>query len=119
MAADRPRSGTLVSSAVWVLRQGLSRLESLAHRRESEMMVETPKYRPSDEVDFLIVGSGAAGGILAKELSGHGFSVVVLEQGPYLTENDFVHDEIKVLQQDLLTNHPKLQPTTFRKTPEG
>jgi choline dehydrogenase-like flavoprotein len=79
--------------------------------------VETPKYRPSDEVDFVIVGSGAAGGILAKELSGHGFSVVVLEQGPYLTEKDFVHDEIKVLQQDLLTNHPKLQPNTFRKTP--
>ncbi len=81
-------------------------------------MIETPKYRPSDEVDFVIVGSGAAGGILAKELAGHGFKVVVLEQGPYLTEKDFVHDEIKVLQEDLLTNHPKLQPTTFRKTPE-
>ena len=25
-------------------------------------------YKPSDEVDFLIVGSGAAGGVLAKEL---------------------------------------------------
>ena len=80
--------------------------------------METPKYRPSDEVDFVIVGSGAAGGILAKELAGHGFRVVVLEQGPYLSEKDFVHDEIKVLQEDLLTNHPKLQPTTFRKTPE-
>jgi choline dehydrogenase-like flavoprotein len=80
-------------------------------------MMETPKYRPSDEVDFVIVGSGAAGGILAKELAGHGFKVVVLEQGPYLTEKDFVHDEIKVLQEDLLTNHPKLQPNTFRKTP--
>ncbi|HZC65462.1 MAG TPA: GMC family oxidoreductase [Candidatus Dormibacteraeota bacterium] len=81
-------------------------------------MMETPKYRPSDEVDFVIIGSGAAGGILAKELAGHGFKVVVLEQGPYLTEKDFVHDEIKVFQQDLLTNHPKLQPNTFRKTPE-
>jgi choline dehydrogenase-like flavoprotein len=81
------------------------------------MSVDTPKFRTSDEVDFVIIGSGAAGGILAKELSGHGFQVVVLEQGPYLTEADFVHDEIKVLQEDLLTNHPKLQPTTFRKTP--
>jgi choline dehydrogenase-like flavoprotein len=81
-------------------------------------MMETPKYRSSDEVDFVIVGSGAAGGILAKELAGHGFKVVVLEQGPHLTEKDFVHDEIKVLQEDLLTNHPKLQPTTFRRTPE-
>ena len=25
-------------------------------------------YKPSDEVDFAIVGSGAAGGVLAKEL---------------------------------------------------
>lgn len=82
------------------------------------MKLDTPKYRTSDEVDFVIIGSGAAGGILAKELSGHGFQVVVLEQGPYLMESDFVHDEIKVLQEDLLTNHPKLQPNTFRKTPQ-
>jgi choline dehydrogenase-like flavoprotein len=82
------------------------------------MTIDAPKYRTSDQVDFVIIGSGAAGGILAKELSGRGFGVVVLEQGPYLTEKDFVHDEIKVLQQDLLTNHPKLQPNTFRKTPE-
>jgi choline dehydrogenase-like flavoprotein len=81
------------------------------------MNIDTPKYQTSDEVDFVIIGSGAAGGILAKELGGHGFRVVVLEQGPYLSESDFIHDEIKVLQQDLLTNHPKLQPTTFRKTP--
>ena len=81
------------------------------------MNLETPKYRTSEEVDFVVIGSGAAGGILAKELGGHGFSVVVLEQGPYLTESDFVHDEIKVLWEDLLTNHPKLQPNTFRKTP--
>jgi choline dehydrogenase-like flavoprotein len=82
------------------------------------MRPDQPKYKTSEEVDFVIVGSGAAGGILAKELAGSGFKVVVLEQGPYLTEKDFVHDEIKVLNQDLLTNHPKLQPNTFRKTPE-
>jgi choline dehydrogenase-like flavoprotein len=81
-------------------------------------MIDQPKYKTSDEVDFVIIGSGAAGGILAKELSTNGFRVVVLEQGPYLTEADFSHDEIKVLNEDLLTNHPKLQPTTFRKTPE-
>ncbi|MGB9463883.1 MAG: GMC family oxidoreductase [Candidatus Acidiferrum sp.] len=82
------------------------------------MTIEQPKYKTTDEVDFVIIGSGAAGGILAKELSTSGFRVVVLEQGPYLTEKDFVHDEIKVLNQDLLTNHPELQPTTFRKTPQ-
>ena len=75
------------------------------------------KYKTSDEVDFVIIGSGAAGGVLAKELSTNGFRVVVLEQGPHLTESDFVHDEIKILQENLLTNHPELQPNTFRKTP--
>jgi choline dehydrogenase-like flavoprotein len=81
-------------------------------------MVEQPKYKTSDEVDFVIVGSGAAGGILAKQLSTNGFRVVVLEQGPYLSEADYTHNEIKILGEDLLTNHPKLQPTTFRKTPQ-
>jgi choline dehydrogenase-like flavoprotein len=75
------------------------------------------RYKTSDEVDFVIIGSGAAGGVMAKELSTNGFRVVVLEQGPYLNESDFVHDEVRVLQGNLLTNHPELQPNTFRKTP--
>ena len=53
------------------------------------------QYKPSEEVDFLVIGAGSAGGIMAKELSSAGFSVVVLEQGPYLRESDFDHDEIK------------------------
>ncbi len=81
------------------------------------MSADLPKYKTSDEVDFVIIGSGAAGGIMAKELSSNGFRVVVLEQGPYLTEADFIHDEVKVIGGDLLTNKPKLQPTSFRKTP--
>jgi choline dehydrogenase-like flavoprotein len=81
-------------------------------------MPDQPKYKTSDEVDFVVVGSGAAGGILAKELSSNGFRVVVLEQGPYLTESDFTHNEVKVFNEDLLTNHPTLQPNSFRKTPD-
>ena len=54
-----------------------------------------------EPVDFVIVGSGSAGGILAKELSTSGFKVVVLEQGPYRRPTDFTHDEISVL------NHSK------------
>ena len=49
-----------------------------------------------EPVDFVIVGSGSAGGILAKELSTNGFKVVVLEQGPYRTAKDFTHDEWSV-----------------------
>jgi choline dehydrogenase-like flavoprotein len=74
------------------------------------------KYKPSDVVDFVVIGAGAAGGVMAKELSAAGFSVVVLEQGPYLREKDFVHDEIRFSILPGLTNDPKLQPTTFRKT---
>jgi hypothetical protein len=67
-------------------------------------------------VDFLVIGSGAAGGVIAKELSVAGFSVVVLEQGPYLREKDFTHDEIKYAFQPALTNDTRIQPTTYRKT---
>ena len=75
-------------------------------------------YKPSDEVDFVIVGSGAAGGVLAKELSSNGFRVVVLEQGPYLTAADFSHNEVDVFVRHGLTNNPAIQPNTFRKTPQ-
>jgi choline dehydrogenase-like flavoprotein len=72
-------------------------------------------FRPSDVVDFLVIGAGAAGGVVAKELSTAGFSVVVLEQGPYLTEKDYRHDEIRYTYQAGLTNDTKIQPITYRK----
>jgi choline dehydrogenase-like flavoprotein len=74
-------------------------------------------YRPTDEVDILIVGSGAAGGVLARELSRNGFSVVVLEQGPWLTERDFSHDDFwrDIHPEKSLTNRFEDQPGTARK----
>ena len=75
-------------------------------------------YKPSDVVDFVIVGSGASGGVLARELSTNGFSVVVLEQGPWLTTKDFTHDEFRNWNESLLTIDYRKQPTTFRKTPQ-
>lgn len=69
-----------------------------------------------EEVDFVIVGSGAAGGIMAKELSTAGFSVVVLEQGPHLRPGDFKHDEWSYTQNEELTwGRRKGHPQTFRK----
>ena len=43
--------------------------------------------------DFIVIGFGAAGGIVAKELAQAGFQVVVLEQDPYLREKTSKHDE--------------------------
>jgi len=73
------------------------------------------RYRPSDEVDFVVVGAGAAGGVMARELSQAGFSVVVLEQGPWLSEKDFKHDEIWINELNGLTNDHELQPNTLRQ----
>jgi len=73
------------------------------------------RYSLSDEVDFLIVGSGASGGVLARELSQAGFSVVVLEQGPYRTAADFNHDELaKYIHNDLLSHPSWTDHQTFR-----
>jgi len=75
-----------------------------------------PRAKTAADVDFLIIGAGAAGGVLAKELSVAGFRVVVLEQGPHLLAKDFAHDEIKVNWESQLINDWKKQPNTFRKT---
>jgi len=77
------------------------------------------RYRTSEPVDFLVIGAGAAGGVVAKELSTAGFRVVVLEQGPHLRARDFTHDEVDVLFRAALINDPKKQPTTFRRAPDS
>jgi len=73
------------------------------------------QFRTEEEVDFVIIGSGASGGVLAKELSVAGFDVVVLEQGPYRQNGDFSHDEWGVFFENELTSHPLWNdPQTFR-----
>ena len=66
-------------------------------------------------VDFAIIGSGAAGGIIARELATAGFDVVVFEQGPYRRAGDFTHDEYSVLfNNELLGGGPDVSGQTFR-----
>jgi choline dehydrogenase-like flavoprotein len=77
------------------------------------------RFAPADTVDFAIVGSGAAGGIIAKELATAGFSVVVLEQGPRLTEKQFDHDEFATFMQGRWSNNPATQPQSFRASPSA
>jgi choline dehydrogenase-like flavoprotein len=76
-----------------------------------------PRFKPSETVDFIVVGSGAAGGVMARELSQAGFSVVVLEQGPRLGPGDFEHDELKYNYLSGITNDPAASPQTFRNDP--
>jgi len=55
---------------------------------------EMREYKPSDEVDFCIIGTGAGGGVLTQRLAKFGFSVVTLEAGPWHdSEDDMVSDE--------------------------
>jgi choline dehydrogenase-like flavoprotein len=73
------------------------------------------RFPMSEAVDFVIVGSGSAGGILAKELSTAGFDVVVFEQGPYRRATDFTHDEISVIYEtELMGGDNKAHQQTFR-----
>ena len=73
------------------------------------------RYKDSDTVDFVIVGSGAAGGVIARELSRAGLSVVVLEQGPRLQPGALEHDELKYWFLGGITNDIVHSPQTFRR----
>jgi gluconate 2-dehydrogenase alpha chain len=69
----------------------------------------------TEKTDVVIVGVGAAGGILAAELGKAGMKVIGLERGPRLTTADFnPHDELRYFQRQDLRPHPKRQPVTWR-----
>src|SRR5579872_2602431 len=79
------------------------------------------KYKSTDEVDFVVIGSGAGGGIMAKQLSVAGFSVVVLEQGgwgKFGRESEYNKDEwlnLNLSDDDRLMSDPSRQRNTFRR----
>jgi choline dehydrogenase-like flavoprotein len=75
------------------------------------------RYQDRTTVDFVVIGSGAAGGVMARELARAGFSVVIMEQGPYLNRIDFHHDDFEMLVIGKYTGNPDDRPHTHRLTP--
>ena len=73
-------------------------------------------FAPLTAVDFLVIGSGPAGGSVARELTRKGFDVLVLEQGTAFGPGDMEHDEIGAFVTGRWTNQAELQPQTYRKT---
>src|ERR1700722_15592796 len=77
------------------------------------------RFKPNETPDFVVVGSGAAGGVIARELSQAGFTGLVFEQGPRLGPADFEHDELKYFFLSGITVDPRVSPQTFRKSPSA
>jgi choline dehydrogenase-like flavoprotein len=66
------------------------------------------------EIEILIVGSGAGGGIAAWVLAEAGYHVTVLEKGPWLSEQSFSNDDVKFGYRDFYTQDALIEPRTFR-----
>ncbi len=57
--------------------------------------------------DICVIGSGAGAGPVIYELSKAGYSVIVLEKGPWYRTEDFTKDEITAVRRSVYT--PRLQ----------
>ena len=63
-------------------------------RTNHQLRADMRRFEDTDEVDLVIVGAGAGGGVLAQRLSRAGWRVVVLEAGPFWDPDaDWVSDE--------------------------
>jgi gluconate 2-dehydrogenase alpha chain len=73
----------------------------------------------TEKTDVVIVGVGAAGGVLAAELGKAGMKVIGLERGPRLKTSDFQLDELRYFQRQDLRPDMQRQPVTWRPNTEA
>ena len=67
---------------------------------------------PGEDFDVCVVGTGAGGSVMIKELTAAGFRVVALERGPHLHTSQFTDDELAVMWRDTLFSPDQLE--TYR-----
>lgn len=65
-----------------------------------------------DIFDVCVIGTGAGGGVMLKELTAAGMNVVALERGPHLTTAQFTDDELEVIVRDSLFSPDQIE--TYR-----
>jgi gluconate 2-dehydrogenase alpha chain len=71
---------------------------------------------PNHQPDAIVVGLGAAGGIIAEQLARAGLKVTALDKGPHYPEDyfRFKHDEIRYYTRGSLVPHLSTDPITWR-----
>ena len=70
-------------------------LENIDKRKEKYSLINHDIVE--NDVDFCVIGSGAAGAILAEKLASRGRSVVVLEKGGYYDSEDMNQREVDMM----------------------
>ncbi|MDM8547032.1 GMC family oxidoreductase [Candidatus Venteria ishoeyi] len=67
------------------------------------------------DFDVCVIGSGAGGGPVALTLAQAGYSVLVLEKGPWFNEQDFYKDELACCLRETYTASLKDEPHVIEK----
>lgn len=71
------------------------------------------------DFDVCIIGSGAGGGPVALTLAEAGYSVIVLEKGPWFRENDFYKDEMACCRRSVYTPELRDEQHVIDKMKDG